>query len=268
MKSRVDILLPFWGDVELFKLAVDSVLKQSNPNWKLLVIDDCYPSNEPREYIDKLDDSRVSYYRHDINQGITKNFNYAISQATSEYCVVFGCDDVMLPNYIERALSEISTCDFYQPGVDVIDSNSRSYLPLVDRLKRILRPKQGVHSGESLAASLSRGNWLYFPSILWRTKSLQRYRFDEKYTVVEDVMVEMQMIMDGGTLMLDDQVTFQYRRSAQSVSSKEKGSNGVRFKEEASAYESLSRDFAKRGWRKASLTAKMRIISRIHQLIS
>lgn len=268
MKKSVDILLPYWGDVELFKKAVESVLSQTNPGWKLFIFDDSYPSDEPAAYVSKLNDKRISYYRHSKNLGITKNFNYALSQATSEYCVMFGCDDIMLPNYVERSLSEIGECDFYQPGVEVIDINSEVYFPVVDRLKRLLRPKQGIHTGEQLAKSLARGNWLYFPSILWRTQSLQRYRFDEKYSVVEDVMVEMQMIMDGSLLKLDDAITFQYRRSSESVSSKEKQKNGVRFKEESEAYDKLSSDFSKLGWKKASLTAKLRIISRLHQLVS
>lgn len=265
--TKIDILLPFWGDVELFKQAVESVRAQTSDKWQLIIFDDHYPSTEQERYVKSLNDSRISYYRHESNLGITKNFNFALENASSEYCVIFGCDDIMLPNYVERALSKIGTSDFYQPGVDVIDKNSKLYLPIVDRLKRVLRPKPGLHRGESLAVSLSRGNWLYFPSICWRTSSLQHYRFDETYTVVEDVVLEMQMILDGGSLMLDDTVSFQYRRFSDSVSSKEK-KGGIRFQEENEAYDMLARRFADFGWKKASRTAKMRIISRLHQFIS
>lgn len=264
--NRVDILLPYWGDVALFKDAVVSVLSQTNQNWRLMIFDDCYPSDEARQYIETLDDPRVAYTRHEKNIGITANFNYAATQATSEFCVIMGCDDIMLPGYIERVLSSTETWDMYQPGVEVIDATGKTHMPLADRVKRVLRMKQGPHSGEKLATSLSYGNWLYFPSLCWRTTSLQKYRFNETYVVVEDLLLELELIMDGGILYVDDTTTFQYRRFSESVSSKEKG--GKRFKEEAEAYTYLSERFSQIGWRKAARAAKLRPMSRLHELIS
>ena len=38
----VDILFPFYGDVAMMKEAVRSVLRQTNPDWRLIVVDDGY----------------------------------------------------------------------------------------------------------------------------------------------------------------------------------------------------------------------------------
>src|SRR5262245_755517 len=98
-KARVDILLTYWGDFKLLKKTVESVLVQSAEDWRLLVFDDCYPSDEAQKYFAKLDDKRVMYYRHKKNIGITNNFNFALEAATADYCILLGCDDIMLPNY-------------------------------------------------------------------------------------------------------------------------------------------------------------------------
>lgn len=265
--TKVDILVPYWGEFALLKETVDSVMAQTSDDWHLTVIDDAYSSDEASRYFEALDDPRVTYIRHPKNIGITNNFNYCVSLAKAEYCVLLGCDDRLLPNYVSAALKHIGDADFYQPGVEVIDASGDVYSPLVDRVKKTLRPrKPGVYRGESLALSLSRGNWLYFPSIMWRTSSLGRYEFDAKYKVVEDVLVEMQLIIDGGTLYLDNTTTFQYRRSAESVSSKEK--TGKRFQEEQQAYDILAKKFTSIGWRKAARTANFRLLSRIHKLLS
>lgn len=269
IKNNVDILLPYWGDFKLLKQTVESVASQSNPNWRLLVFDDCYPSLQARDYFETLTDKRISYYRHEKNIGITDNFNYALDAVTAEFCVMIGCDDMMLPNYVESALGAIGDADFYQPGVEVIDQDSQVYSPLGDRVKRMLQPRQsGVYGGEKLIQSLCIGNWLYFPSIMWRSETVKCYGFDRKYSIVEDVVLELSILRDGGELAFDKTVTFQYRRFADSLSSREKGKGGVRFKEEKEVYDNFAREFADIGWRKAQWAAKIRLTSRLHETLS
>ena len=267
--NKVDILLPYWGDSALAIRTIDSVRRQTVDQWRLLVFDDCYPDKTVHDYIGTLNDSRIVYRRHRTNLGITKNFNFALRHAEAKYCVMLGCDDKLRPKYLETALMQINDADFYQPGVSVINKDDLPIYPLVDRIKSFLRPTRiGIHGGERLATSLCRGNWLYFPSIMWRTDWLKRYEFDEKYKVVEDVIVEISMVIDGAKLYLDNTVVFEYRRFADSVSSKEKGAQGSRFKEEAEAYTFLAEQLQKAGWKKASRTARLHMISRIHALMS
>ena len=262
-------MLPYWGEFALLQKTVESVLAQNNSNWHLTVIDDCYPTDEAKRYFAQLNDTRITYIRHPKNIGITNNFNYSIDTARATFCAILGCDDILLPNYVERAIDQIGDADFYQPGVEVIDRNGSIYLPLVDRIKRILAPKkEGLYSGEKLALSLCRGNWLYFPSITWRTSALKRYRFDATYKVAQDVAVELNLIKDGGELQLDTMRTFQYRRFSESVSSKEKKSGGVRFNEEALVYDHFAEEFLRMGWIRAARTARHPFISRCQQLLS
>lgn len=267
--AKADILLPYWGDFELLKKAVASVLAQTEQDWRLLVFDDCYPSDEPAKYFAKLTDKRIIYYRHQKNIGISANFNFALQAAEADHCIMLGCDDIMLPNYLENALTHIKEADFYQPYVDIINEQGAIYLPLGDKIKRFLQPKQsGLHSGEKLAASLCAGNWLYFPSILWKTQTIKHYGFNTEYKIAEDVILELNIIKDGGTLFFDKTTSFQYRRFAKSLSSVEKSKGGVRFREEAAVYNHFAGEFRKLGWKKAARAAKLRVTSRLHQLIS
>ena len=267
MKKSVDIMLPYWGDLELAKQTINSVVAQTSDDWHLTILDDHYDSAEAINYFSQLNHPRITYIRHERNIGITNNFNYAVEQATAEYCVIVGCDDRFLPDYVESAVKNIGEADFYQPSVEVIDKNGSVHLPLADRVKAWLRPKKsGLYSGEKLATSLCRGNWLYFPSIMWRTSTLKKYRFDPKYKILEDVVVELDMIIDGATLRLDNAKTFQYRRFADSLSSKEKSKNGVRFNEEDEVYDTFVDKFKSIGWKKAARAAKLRITSRLHRL--
>lgn len=266
--SKIDILLPFWGDINLFKQTVQSVLSQSNPNWRLLIFDDCYPSEEPKKYIESISDQRITYYRHKRNIGITKNFNFALSKATAPYFIMLGCDDILLPSYVEISMKDIGSADFYQPTVQIINQNGDIYMPLADRIKQVLMPRPGLHTGEKLASSLCYGNWLYFPSILWRTDIVKKYKFNSNYKIAEDLFLELQLILDGYVLNVGSTPIFQYRRFSQSLSSKERRRGGVRFNEEEEVYNLFSERFATKGWKKAARIARIRPTSRLHKLIS
>jgi len=266
--AKIDILLPYWGDFELLKKTVESVFAQTETDWHLSVFDDAYPTDEAKKYFATIKDLRVTYVKHKKNIGITHNFNFALSKVAADYFVMLGCDDVLLPNYIELSIAEIGKADFYQPKVEIIDEHGDLYLPLVDKVKAILTPKPGLHRGESLAVSLCNGNWLYFPSILWRTSSVTPYGFDNNYKIAEDLNLELQLVLDGATLQLGKVPAFQYRRFAHSLSSKEKKKGGIRFNEEDDVYENFVQKFKNANWKKAARAARLRITSRLHQLTS
>ncbi len=260
--------MPYWGDFKLAKEAVDSVIAQTSSNWQLIIADDCYPDDSLKNYCQQLNNPKIKYHKHSKNIGITNNFNFCKNQATSEFCVIIGCDDRLLPNFVEVVLKNIQTADFYQPKVEVINADGEKYFPLVDRVKSLLRPKKsGIYHGEKLAASLCHGNWLYFPSIVWKTAFLQKYEFDNTYKIAEDLALELDMIIDGAKLYLDNATpAFQYRRFSESLSSKEK--TGVRFDEEAKLHDEFAEKFAEHGWMKAKRAAKLRITARVHKLSS
>lgn len=268
-KSDIDILLPYWGEFSLLKKTVESVLAQTNANWRLLVLDDAYPSDEAKKYFSTLNDRRITYYRHKKNIGITKNFNYSINAAKAKYCVVLGCDDRLLPNYVETALKNIGDADFYQPGVEVIDGNDNVYNPLTDRVKSAISPKKpGIYYGEKLASSLCVGNWLYFPSILWKTDVIKHYKFEAGRDNTQDVILELSIVLDGGKLFVDHEVSFQYRRFADSWSSRRKSKAGGRFNDEGTTYNDFAKKFKHIGWNKAARSARLHATSRLHRLLT
>ena len=265
--AKIDILLPYWGDFELLKKTVESVFAQTETDWHLSVFDDAYPTDEAKKYFATIKDARVTYVKHKKNIGITHNFNFALKTATAKYCVLLGCDDILLPNYVSIALKNIGDADFYQPNVKIIDANNKVYLPIGDRIKKVLRKSPGIHQGQELATSLSNGNWLYFPSILWKTATIQKYGFDQRYKIAEDLVLVFRIIKDGGKLFVDDEISFQYRRFADSLSSREKTKGGVRFHEENEVYDNFANEFKAIGWNTAARAARLRVTSRLHQFM-
>ena len=119
-------------------------------------------------------------------------------------------------------------------------------------------------SGQELAVSLLRGNWTYFPSICWRTETVRRRGFDPAFDVVLDLALQLDIVLDGGDLVLLPEHTFRYRRHDRSASSV--ASDDRRFGEEAQFFADVARTMDSAGWPAASRAARRHWTSRLHAL--
>ena len=97
----VDILFPYYGDVAMMKQAVLSVVGQTNPDWRLIVVDDGYPDDSIPGWFESLKDERITYMRNETNLGANANYRKCLTFVENELVTVMGADDVMLPNYVQ-----------------------------------------------------------------------------------------------------------------------------------------------------------------------
>jgi len=264
-------MMPFYGSFDHFRAAVESVLAQSDPDWRLTIVDDVYPDLAPGEWAQAIDDERVTYLRNDVNLRPSRNYNKAVGLARSEFIVLMGCDDIMLPDYVKRVhelIAEFPDADIVQPGVSVIDEDGHEYLPLADRVKgwyRFRGTGARAYSGEALAASLIRGNWTYFPSLVWRREVIAEFVFRTDLDVVQDLAMLVEITKSGGTLVLDDRTVFSYRRHSTSVSAVT-GFDGSKFRQERTLFYEAAAAFDELGWHRAARIARRHVTSRLNAL--
>jgi GT2 family glycosyltransferase len=268
----IDIMLPHYGDVSLLKATVASVLAQSDRDWRLVVVDDCYPDESVRGWFEALDDDRVRYSRNERNLGINRNFQKCVDLMEHDFAVLLGSDDLLRPNYLTTVRSVLAAypdATIVQPGVEVIDAHGNPSRSMVDDTKqRLYRPRftgRTEMSGEALATSLLRGNWLYFPSLCWRREAIQKVGFREGLSVIQDLALVIDLVQAGATLALDDTPCFQYRRHDASVSSKEAVA-ATRFVEERNYFVDVADRLHEQGWDRAAKVARRHLSSRLYAL--
>lgn len=265
----LEIFVPFWGDPELLYACLDSVKAQSDPDWVLFVVDDCYPDESVAEHFATEPDPRITYRRNETNLGITSNYEQCRDLATGDLMMFMGCDDLMLPGFVARvkrlhqAFPRAATL---QTGVRVIDEHGAVIDPLTDKVKRAIMPRvkgPAEFGGEHLAQSLLRGNWLYWPSLVFRTEAVRVHPFREGLPIIQDLALIIDMTAAGETLAFDPEVSFEYRRHTASASSSSL-LHGSRFADERRYYRSAAAQMAALGWRRAARTARGRWTSRLH----
>jgi glycosyltransferase involved in cell wall biosynthesis len=266
---KFDIALPFYGDVAFLKKAVASVIAQTDPNWHLLVVDDGYPDGTLPAWFAGLNDSRISYLRNEKNLGANGNFQKCLSLINSDFCVVMGADDLLESDFIEvvtRTISRYPEASIIHPGIKIVDEENNEISTKSEVIK--LRIRNSIESnqilfGEALATSLMKGNWMYFPAITWRTKTIQDIGFRPGFNVCQDLGLAMDLIMQGGKMVLIDDEIFRYRRHMASDSSV-KAINGERFIDERNFFKVMNTDLKSVGWNNAARAAKLHSTSRLH----
>lgn len=268
----LDILVPFWGDPDMLRQTVRSVLAQTSDQWVLTVVDDAYPDPSVAEWFAELDDPRITYVRHADNVGITENYRRCVQLATQDLVVLLGCDDVLLPRYVEVVLAahaQFPEAEVIQPGVQVIDENGVVVRTLVDVVKqRVTMPRgsgRRTIGGEPLAASLLRADWMYWPSLVFRREALVRTGFRDGFPLIQDLALVIDLVAAGGVMLLEPEVCFSYRRHSASASSA-KLADGSRFVGERAYFTLAAAKMDTLGWSRAARAARRHLTSRLHAL--
>ncbi len=264
-------VVPYWGDPGLLDQTLTSVLTQSDARWRVTVIDDAYPDLTAQRTWGSHPDPRVTFERNDVNLGVAGNFEKARTIAAGALVTFLGSDDVLHPSFVAHAwrVHEAQPrADIIQLGVEVIDDDGQVTDGLTERIKRSLMPRgNGIHElvGEELATSLLRGNWLYWPSLVFRGDALQRVRFREDLPTILDLALVLELVVGGSRLAVDRAVCFSYRRHAHSASSLGLHT-GDRFSEDRAFFAEAALRMQDLGWDRAARAARRRWISRLHAL--
>ncbi len=268
----LDILLPYYGDPDLLRLAVQSVQNQQDTDWRLTVVDDGYPDPTVRQWFENLPDGRIHYVRNETNLGANGNYRKCRDLIQEDLAVFMGADDIMLPNYvstIKRLHARYPQAGIIQTGVQLIDETGEPYRNLVDQAKQVLyapRIRQPeLLRGEELAVSLLRGNWLYFPALAWRTTALRATGFRAGLNVIQDLALVIDLLVRGESMVVDSTVCFRYRRHRHSDSST-RAVSGDRFSEERRYFLTIADELDDHGWHRAATAARNHLSSRLHAL--
>jgi len=93
--SKVSVIMPSYNSEKFIEESINSVLKQTYKNWKLLIIDDC-STDKSLDIIThySLKDNRIKSLKTKENSGPAKARNIGIENATGIYIAFLDSDDL------------------------------------------------------------------------------------------------------------------------------------------------------------------------------
>ncbi len=97
------IIIPAYNNLELFKRALGSVLKQEKVSFEIIVVDDSI-NDDIETYVYIINQPSIRYYHNHPSKGAIANWNYGLSLAQGEYVEILHHDEALES---ENILSEV-----------------------------------------------------------------------------------------------------------------------------------------------------------------
>ena len=217
--EKVSVLMPIYNVEKYLRESIDSVLKQTYPDFELILVDDGSPDGCGKiidEYANK--DDRVIAI-HQKNAGVDAARNNAIGRATGKYIAFIDSDDAYEKNYIERLVeaieqddSDMSVCGFVPFGIDN-----------PPKFKTISKRTVNSNTAIKLALGYNSVNG-YVWNKLFKKEIMEREHilFEDGYWACDDVLFTGNYIYHCKKISIIEDALYRYRQVAS-------GANRVRY---------------------------------------
>lgn len=176
---KIDIIIPTYNRAYCLERAINSVLKQTYKNFNLLIIDDNSSDNTKEITNQYLNDERVSYYKLDVNKGVSAARNIGIEKSTSSWVAFLDSDDEWLEDKLTKQVEYINL----NPNLPLIHGEEIWYRNNKRVNPKKIHKKSGGHIFERCLKLC-----LISPSaVIIKKEILDEFKgFDEQFVVCED----------------------------------------------------------------------------------
>lgn len=102
----IDIIMPVYNCEKYIKEAIESVKKQTNKNWRLIIIDDFSTDNTIEEVDNSIKDikEKVLLIKSNEHNGVAKTRNIGIEKSTNRYIAFLDADDQWKEDKLEKQI--------------------------------------------------------------------------------------------------------------------------------------------------------------------
>jgi glycosyltransferase involved in cell wall biosynthesis len=104
---EVSIILPTYNRAAYILETIDSVQRQTYPNWELLIVDDGSKDNTI-ELISKIKDERIQLHKTSSRLGITGTRNEGMRKVKGELIAFIDSDDLWNPGKLEKQVMALN----------------------------------------------------------------------------------------------------------------------------------------------------------------
>ena len=111
-KTKIDIILPNYNSSKFILQTIDSILKQTYKNWKLIIVDD-FSDTETKNILKKISkrkNIKVFYLNKNHGAGFCRNF--AIKKSNSPYVAFIDSDDIWEKDKLKKQISFMKKNNF------------------------------------------------------------------------------------------------------------------------------------------------------------
>lgn len=235
-----------YNSASFVREAIESILKQLNQDWELLLINDG-STDSSKEIALLFQDPRIRYFEQE-NKGVAAARNVGLANMQGDYFCFLDADDVLPHGSLNNRLKVFEL----NPQLYFVDGVVEKKNPYLTKVETIWCPQfQGQPFNELVCLSGS-----CFLGLTWmiKRKPGKFYRFKEGLSHGEDLLFLMDLAREGGQYAFTHEVILHYRNTPGSAMKNLKGlENGYRvIEQEIGQWSEISTDLLriyKKRWR-------------------
>lgn len=225
--SRVTVIVPCYNAAQYLPATLASIDDQTVQGFEIVLFDDG-SADATYEVIATWAAATpgARAVRRDENRGVCRTLNEALQLVTTEFTIIFGADDVMLPHLVEDALRTIDRLAVHYAAVALIaivgDADGVAEIDADGELRTFDSPKdvESAQPGELLPWLLVANR--FASSALFRTEAVRRPGFDEALDIEDwDMWCQIASAYRIGTV---SRPTYIYRNTPGSLDKRLKSS--------------------------------------------
>ena len=170
--------MPFYNCRETLGAALISVVRQTYPNWELLLCDDG-STDGSLEYARGFQDARIALSTDSRRRGLAARLNQCIDRSRGEYIARMDADDIAYPDRLERQVRFLES----HPDIDLAGSQMLIFGEDGAALGKRALPcdHQGIVANPAVSFGIGHPTWM------GRSAWFRRYRYNPMAVRYEDV---------------------------------------------------------------------------------
>lgn len=223
--SEITVLIPVYNSRQFVARTLDSVLKQTLKNFKVIIIDDC-SSDDTYDYVCNYvkSDQRVIVRRNERNLGLGLTRKKLVQLVTTDFFIFIDDDDFLYPSALEKMLNKMKS----GPDFDFVVSKSKFGFKLKNFFLSLPFMQQ-KYRPVSHPLKWYCDNWVYWWGTLFKTEFVKMqgdgvWWKDNRY---EDVIPLCKLFINAKKIGFWNGYAIQYLRRKSSITSTNSASNVI-----------------------------------------
>lgn len=200
----ISVIMNCYNGQRYLKEAIDSVVSQTYLHWELIFWDNQSTDNSA-SIVRSYSDARIRYFYSDNHTNLGAARNLALMKARGNWVGFLDVDDLWFSEKLEIQVENISKgednvglfysrCEVFH---EVVNSGT------VDRNKRIF-PSSNTLPQEDISDELFVGNFIPFPSILYKKDALETIGGVPAYKYTPDYFMSLAISLKWRVVALDN----------------------------------------------------------------
>jgi len=274
--SLFGIVIPFFSNEAYLYEMLCSVESQTSTEWVCVVVDDSGRENEAESTVLSLANPKITCIKNETNLGLAKCWNVGLEHITRNFgptvVGVVHADDVLEPRFVEvslRAHAANLEAVAVHTAVTVVDEENKKRFSFPDFVKFHVAPYKHSRSistsGDAGLASVLRGNFVFCPTVSFKTGLISSPLFDPQWNMAVDLELISRLLLNGQTIVGVPDFVYRYRRHRSNLTSQLTDTT-ARFVEEISFYKQVVAKCEQKSFVKSAATASRMTMIRLHIL--